>query len=692
MGIGVLRSLASLWRSADSTAEEAFVCSAVFVAPGKLLTARHAVPTQAGEVLFVRPAADATVAYPAVLLSAHDSLDAAVLGIEHMPANAEYLPLLLDGSSDPTAQAYTLNGYFEGRIESPSVLSILSFDPVSRWYLSTPRQPKGHSGSAVCLGSRLWGIAVEHYQAASVDRGCIVALHQLWVGWLDGLVPAAIPVPPGRQLEASPMPAVETATAFVGETERGGTEPRVITSWAGYREHFGEPLPPDRTFLGLAVRGYFDNGGTQAVIARALSAQARPAQIRVACGHPSQALIIEARDRGEFGNRLRVVVEPGARVGVRILVAVAGAPAEQATQEDFDNLAVDPNGANPLLDVLNGRSRWVTARWLDSGSGGALPEAGHWPLAGGVDPMPSAEELLGDDAADEGHGVGLARILRDGEAHTACLPDLVHPRFSATVQTTLTESLVALAERHRTFVLLSLQQELAASVLAQAPVASSWGAVYCPWIDVPGPDGQGVHRIPPVGHLAGALCRHDMAKGVHRQPVGLVLQGLSPVQADRHLELSADADRIDRLKRRGINSLCLDAARGHLVTTTAVTMAIDEGWQQIGSARFEPWLVRSIWRQLMWVAFEPLAWATCHEVCHQLTELFCVLWQRGVLAGELAEHAFFVRCGESTMSELDLDEGVLRIDYGYILSGDEQRMSRRSLGMRGAPRDERKAR
>jgi len=71
-----------------------------------------------------------------------------------------------------------------------------------------------------------------------------------------------------------PIEGVSTSTAgFVGETAQGPTTPTLVKSWAGFERTFGTfldgpPLNLPRCHLPYAVRGFFDNGGRRAFIAR----------------------------------------------------------------------------------------------------------------------------------------------------------------------------------------------------------------------------------------------------------------------------------------------------------------------------------------------------------------------------------------------------------------------------------------
>src|SRR5262245_351760 len=73
-----------------------------------------------------------------------------------------------------------------------------------------------------------------------------------------------------------PIEGVSTSTAgFVGETERGPTKPRLVTSWQDYQRWFGGYIdrPPFNAlnhYLPFAVRGFFDNGGQRLFVARVI--------------------------------------------------------------------------------------------------------------------------------------------------------------------------------------------------------------------------------------------------------------------------------------------------------------------------------------------------------------------------------------------------------------------------------------
>lgn len=156
-----------------------FACSGFFVAPGFIVTAAHVLDR--GVDLWARAEAGATTAYQ---ISSedhkHDHLDVALLRIGTMPDRAICLAPLLDPSLPPDLRLY---GYFEGDREAGQAVTVLSFDGGNAHYRISIKQPEGQSGSPLCLGDRVWGMAIRHYTDANIHRGCALACHQFWTGF-----------------------------------------------------------------------------------------------------------------------------------------------------------------------------------------------------------------------------------------------------------------------------------------------------------------------------------------------------------------------------------------------------------------------------------------------------------------------------------------------------------------------------
>lgn len=201
-------ALVSFWSHSTDVANENFLCGGVFVAPGLILTVKHVFKESNHVEIWVRPDADSLQAYPiSSAPEVHSSMDAALVKITQMPPDARVLAWQPGHSFDRADAAYTLNGYFEGRCELGKALTVHNMDVAARWYITSPRHPVGHSGSAVCKGELLWGIATGHYIEPTTDRGCVIAVHQLWSGWLERYLPPVAPAPAAGTRTPPPQPS-----------------------------------------------------------------------------------------------------------------------------------------------------------------------------------------------------------------------------------------------------------------------------------------------------------------------------------------------------------------------------------------------------------------------------------------------------------------------------------------------------
>jgi len=115
-----------------------------------------------------------------------------------------------------------------------------------------------------------------------------------------------------EEIETGPRPieGVSTSTTgMVGQTERGPTVPRLVTSWEEYTRWYGDYIDrvPGGTackFLPYAVKGFFDNSGQRVFIARIVPTGATAASTNLA-GSPGSTLV-QANGPGLWGNHILV--------------------------------------------------------------------------------------------------------------------------------------------------------------------------------------------------------------------------------------------------------------------------------------------------------------------------------------------------------------------------------------------------
>jgi len=464
--------------------------------------------------------------------------------------------------------------------------------------------------------------------------------------------PEQSPASRERAQQASPTLRADTTAAFVGPTERGPLRPALVTSFTEFVEVYGEPLAPDVTYLALAVRGFFDNGGRQAVVVRVVSPEARPAVWQTR-NDDGQSLAIWARDPGTWGNRIEVRVRPGTRIGVRLTVVCPSAGPGAPRQEDYDNASVEANGPNPLHERVNQHSELIFIRYDML----ALPQDLHTVLAGGVDGPPlRAEDYVGTASA------GLELVGAMDDIDIVCVPDHVHPSLSPTAQERFTDALVDLCERRGDRIALVATTGAEHDPQRLKPRHDArYAATYYPWVRS---DVDGV-LVPPVGHVAGAFARHDAEKGLHLAPLGIALRGL----AEPPLEIEADPERRDTLARMGVNALVVDPDSRQPCLTTAFNLAIDERLRYINVSRFDAFLRRRLTSGLSWTEFEPHGPPLYARIVEEISAFLRSFWDAGILAGERLEEAFLVRCDHTTMTDDDVANRRLIAVCAVALTG-----------------------
>lgn len=122
---------------------------------------------------------------------------------------------------------------------------------------------------------------------------------------------------PGVYIEeftpASPIEGVGTSTAaFVGVASSGPIlSPTPITSWDAFRATFGDHVDEtfaggDKPYLALAVKGFFQNGGTTCYVVRASSAVNANGDLTTRNAPNDPVIVVRARTEGAAANGITV--------------------------------------------------------------------------------------------------------------------------------------------------------------------------------------------------------------------------------------------------------------------------------------------------------------------------------------------------------------------------------------------------
>jgi phage tail sheath protein FI len=196
--------------------------------------------------------------------------------------------------------------------------------------------------------------------------------------------------------------------------------------------------------------------------------------------------------------------------------------------------------------------------------------------------------------------------------------------------------------------------------LPPADLRSAFAAYYAPWVVVPDPSGGSNLTVHPGGHIAGAIVRNDVERGVSKAPANLAVCGI------HGLERQFTDEQQRTVSVRGVNLLRTFPGRGNLIWG-ARTTSTDPQWQYLNVRRYLSYLEKSIDQGLQWVVFEkngPALWASVQQsVANFLQNEFL----SGTLQGVSRAEACFVRCDRTTMTQDDLDNGRLVCLVGVAL-------------------------
>ncbi|MEQ7128693.1 phage tail sheath subtilisin-like domain-containing protein [Actinopolymorpha sp. B11F2] len=461
--------------------------------------------------------------------------------------------------------------------------------------------------------------------------------------------------------------------AFVGRAARGPVdEPVSIASFAEFERVFGGLWR--ESGLGYAVRDYYLNGGSSALVVR-LAGGATSAELDV------DRLALTASGPGSWGNVLEVDVthpSPGDAAEVAAAQGVDAndlfhltlreGPAESPRlREDFLNLTV-VEGPRRVDLVLRASQLVSTA--------GALPA--DRPAAGSYEVATTAQ---GDDGAalqaddyDDGTTFasgkkGLFALAKTDLFTLLCLPpsspagDLPDALWATALSFCRDRRAFLLVDPPGTATHTTVEAWLAARGLSGEMARN--GALYFPRIRRPDPLRDGaVGEFVPCGAVAGVMARTDASRGVWKAPAGIDagLAGVSGLTVNL-----ADSEN-GALNPKGINCLRTFRGVGSVVwgarTLRGADILSDE-YKYVPVRRLALFLEESLYRGSQWVVFEPNDEPLWSQVRTTLGAFMQDLFRQGAFQGRTPREAYFVRCDGETTTQYDIDRGIVNILVGF---------------------------
>ncbi|MCG2622434.1 phage tail sheath subtilisin-like domain-containing protein [Arthrobacter sp. I2-34] len=208
------------------------------------------------------------------------------------------------------------------------------------------------------------------------------------------------------------------------------------------------------------------------------------------------------------------------------------------------------------------------------------------------------------------------------------------------------------------------QSAAAAAGFRDNLTASSYGALYYPWVKAIDPAGRSREPVllPPSGFVAGVYARIDAARGVWKAPAGTEATLLGVVGLGRE---PSDAEH-GNLNAKGTCVLRRFPATG-MVVFGARTIAgpAEVEWKYIPVRRTAMMLRVSIYNGIQWAVFEPNDEPLWSQLRLNIGSFMTTLFRRGAFQGSSTSEAFYVKCDGDTTTQADIDLGIVNVEVGF---------------------------
>jgi len=493
-------------------------------------------------------------------------------------------------------------------------------------------------------------------------------------------------------------------TAFVGRAWKGVLdEPVKINSAADYERIFGGLWRA--SMMSYAVRQFFTNGGSQALVVRVAARSggdaAAPAEIDLGGGN-----VLHASSVGTWGRNLVATVDHHTKDETSVNpppdtnlfnLTIFDDPAKfldsakrggSGAREIFLNVSRDSNSARYVGKILDEQSSLVRLVTVGNSRPAAAAVAAN--AASGNDGV-SATTQAASAAEVEGSEVGktgIYALLKTDIFNLLCIPPLTIVTAPSTVPNTAVDVPIAgtlekaaklcedrrallIVDAPRTWTLDSSSANYPAKKIGDfSGIVRKNAALYFPTVRIPDPlqDGS-LDDFAPCGIVAGVMSRTDAERGVWKAPAGIEanLRGVAGTSVAGTAIAMNDKENGD-FNPLGINCLRSFPNVGHVVwgaRTLEGSDVLASQWKYVPVRRTTLYLEESLYRGTQWVVFEPNDEPLWAQIRLNIGAFMHNLFRQGAFQGKTPQEAYFVKCDRETTTQDDINRGVVNIIVGF---------------------------
>lgn len=479
---------------------------------------------------------------------------------------------------------------------------------------------------------------------------------------------------PGTYVEEVLLPQqVESAglaTAvgcFIGSAAKGPLVPTFITSWTQFVQEYGSFA--NSTPLHFSVFSFFSNGGRQTYIKRVVGSGNAAATVTLTDRSTAEnaTLVVNAINPGAWANAstvrtgLSVEVIDSNVANTFALAVYQGGTTAPYRVETFADLSMDPNESRYVARIVNSQSSFIQVTVPTNAT--AAPN--NRPAIGGVKALASGNN--GSTPTVSNYSTAIDDLDDILQSLVLNIPDAVS--LSDSDMATLTNYALSYAQtRDDVFVVIDTKDVAVADALTFATglTATSFGAVYYPWLTVPDPLGSlgATRTMAPGGAVIGKFLENDAIYGVAKAPAGIQAP-LSNIVATARRLTNANLESLNTAQAP-INAIRPVPGAG-ICIMGARTLKPGQTDRYVNVRRTLIYLKKSMKDLTAFAVFQnndQRLWSQLRTVLGVFLNTF---WQSGGLRGATPASAFFVKCDGTLNTFAVIEAGEVRIQVGVAL-------------------------
>jgi len=368
-------------------------------------------------------------------------------------------------------------------------------------------------------------------------------------------------------------------------------------------------------------------------------------------------LPLRAASVGSWGNSLEATIDLPAAGGDGFNLSIK----DKATgaNEIFRNLSIDVSAAGFVTKVLEQGSSLVGVDAIEVSP--ATPVSGTQTLSGGADGSNISDDDMSGPAL-ESRMQGLWALEKADLFNFLCIAPLIP---AGEIGRKTREAGANYCKTRRALFIVDPPASWASTGAAISGVGSLMtktpdAAMFFPRLRASDPlKGGAIADFAPCGAVAGVMARTDVTRGVWQAPAGLqaTLEGVVGLSA------GLTDDDIGSLNFLGVNCLRAMPATGTVVWG-ARTFSDDAQYKYIPVRRLVLFIEESLTRGTKWAVFEPNAEPLWAQIRTNVGAFLFSLFKQQAFQGHTPQDAYFVKCDGTTMTQSDIDRGIVNIVVG----------------------------